>query len=252
MENKSDNEIFSFFQKLLIMAVFSLVFFGCLFVLVLSHPTYQVKALILVDDNSSNTRVSNIVQKLKSITLLQITLQELNYQISPGSDEFDKLHKKIFVKQVPSSNVIEITLTHNAPAEATKIVNKLVEVLIQEDVEEGKLRTQKDLDSVQKALSAITLGKKNLLSETEISRYKFLKEMEENLIKEQVSLQNLNGFSISHIRWIDRAIPILKPRLQLNILAAFGLSFLIGFVAALITGLFLLDFKSSFDNTNEK
>ncbi|MGE5583871.1 MAG: hypothetical protein ACM3X9_15245, partial [Bacillota bacterium] len=131
-------------------------------------------------------------------------------------------------------------------------VNKLVEVLIQEDVEEGKLRTQKDLDSVQKALSAITLGKKNLLSETEISRYKFLKEMEENLIKEQVSLQNLNGFSISHIRWIDRAIPILKPRLQLNILAAFGLSFLIGFVAALITGLFLLDFKSSFDNTNEK
>ena len=103
----------------------------------------------------NNPEVSNIVQKLRSVSLLEKTLRKLNLDTAPDSQEFLTIQKNLFVRQLPPSNTIEITLTHGKIRQAAQIVNTLVETLMQDDLKERREQVQQALQSIQNALITV-------------------------------------------------------------------------------------------------
>lgn len=227
-------------QKAIIVTIFAVVFFICLIQLVFSKPMYQVKASILIQKNDlgvaqidefldfNNPEVSNIVQKLKSVTLLQKTLRQLNYNFPSDSEAFLRIAKNLSVRQVPPSNVIEISLKHRALDEAGQIVNTLVETLMQEDLTERRQKINQALISVQTALTLVhNEGITPPASQGKTGRNSidvFLKEVNEDLYKTEQKLillqSNLSSTQIATIRDIfdppnlDRYKAILIPAEQ--------------------------------------
>jgi capsular polysaccharide biosynthesis protein len=154
-------------QKSIIAVVFITILSVFLGYLLLSTPSYQVRATILIQRNEfgvpqideflvfNNAEVSNVIQKLKSVYLLEKTLQKLNYNLSTTSEEFLRIKKNLSVRQIPGSNAIEISLRHPVLKEATQIVNTLVETLRQDDMMEHRSKIQQALISVQTALALV-------------------------------------------------------------------------------------------------
>lgn len=154
-------------QKALIAGAFIIVFCICLGFLFFSTPVFRVKASILIQGKDlgvpqidrftdfNNPEVSNIVQKLRSVSLLEKTLRKLNLNFAPDSQEFLTIQKNLFVRQLPPSNTIEITLTYSNINDATQIVNTLVETLMQDDLKERREQIQQALESIQTALISV-------------------------------------------------------------------------------------------------
>lgn len=157
-------------QKALIAGAFVIVSLTCLAFLFLSSPVFRVKASILIQakdmgipqidrfTNFNNPEVSNIVQKLRSVSLLEKTLRKLNLNAGPESRLFLTVQRNLFVRQLPPSNTIEISLTHKNLHEATQIVNTLVETLMQDDLKERREQVQQALQSIQNALIMVQTG----------------------------------------------------------------------------------------------
>jgi DNA-binding transcriptional regulator GbsR (MarR family) len=186
-------------QKALIAGAFVIAFCICLGFLFLSTPVFRVKASILIQGKDigvsqidqftdfNNPEVSNIVQKLRSVSLLEKTLRKLNFNPAPDSLEFLNVQKNLFVRQLPPSNTIEISLTYSNISDATQIVNTLVETLMQDDLKERREQIHQALESIQTAL--ISIQTEQLQSGTpaqKSNRYlidNYLKEINDDLYK---------------------------------------------------------------------
>lgn len=163
-------------QKILIFVVFIIVFTGCLIRIYFTPPSYQVKGSILIEkrdisieridqfSEQSNVQINNILQKLKSSSLLSKTLQKLNFAYSITSPEFTVLQKKLNVRHMSPSNVVQITLSHPSGPEAARIVNTLVETLMEDNLLNRREKIKQALDSVQSSLSEIQIEQRQFVS----------------------------------------------------------------------------------------
>ncbi len=210
MADYFNNNSISSQQKSLIAAAFLLALIASLVFFMLTGPTYHVKASILIQTKDTGIpeidqfvklnypEVSNMVQKLKSVNLLQETLEKLGYNYPPDSMEFTQIRKKLRVKQIPYSNVIEISLSYNSLAEATKIVNTLGETLMQNDLKERREKIRQALDSIQTALDQVQADHTqvkppaaNVISTNRNAVDNYLKEVNDDLYRTTQKLLDL-------------------------------------------------------------
>jgi capsular polysaccharide biosynthesis protein len=167
--------------KLLIIITFIIVFLSCLIRIIYSPPVYQVKAAVLIEKRDVSiekvdqlseqtfTQVNNVLQKLKSSSLLHKTLQKLNYPSSPQSPEFTDIQKRLSIRQILPSNVIEVTLSYHSSTQAALIVNTLIETLMDENLVNRRQKVKLALDSVQSSLAEIQSEKLQLAMYTQPS-----------------------------------------------------------------------------------
>lgn len=163
-------------QKVLVIIVFIIVFTGCLVRIFFTPPSYQVKASILIEKRDvsieridqfyeqSFVQINNILQKLKSSSLLNKTLQKLNFTYSLTSPQFTELQKRLNVRHMSPSNVVQITLSHPSAPEAARIVNTLIETLMEDNLLNRREKIKQALDSVQSSLSEIQIEQRQIVS----------------------------------------------------------------------------------------
>lgn len=196
-------------QKALIAGAFVIIFCICLGFLFFSKPVFRVKASILIQSKDlgvpqidrftdfNNPEVSNIVQKLRSVNLLEKTLRKLNFNSAPDSQDFAKIQKNLFVRQLPPSNTIEISLTYSNISEATQIVNTLVETLMQDDLKERRDQIHQALESIQTGLISIQAEQLQPITPAQkTNKYlidNYLKEINDDLYKTLQKLISLKS-----------------------------------------------------------
>lgn len=225
-------------QKAIIVIIFFIVFFACLIQLVFAKPVFQVKASILVEKNDLGVpqideflefnypEVSNIVQKLRSVSLLEKTLRKLNYNFPLGSEEFLRIQKNLSIRQISPSNAIEISLKYRTLDEASQIVNTLAETLMQEDLTERRQKIHEALESIQIALTlAHNEDSASQIIPWNISRNtidNYLKEMNDDLYKTEKKLleyqSNLSTNQIAVIK--DIFAPLNLERYKPTLVSA--------------------------------
>lgn len=147
--------------------VFLIVFWVCFLGMRYFPPVYRVSAAIEVDRRGTDienidhsydqnvVQVNNIVQKLKSATLLQQTLLKLGYDYPIESHEFAVIRDNLSVRPLQPSNVIQITLKYRSALEATQIVNTLVSTLMAENQDSRKAKIDEAINYVTSSLANI-------------------------------------------------------------------------------------------------
>lgn len=130
------------------------VFFAGIYGLKRIPSVYQARATVKVErrgaeieeldqlKEESSVLIGNMIQKLKSNTLLSKTLLRLERDYPIESPEFNQIKKRLQVQKIDSSSVIEVKLRYSEARETARIVNTLLEILMEESQEERKAEVE--------------------------------------------------------------------------------------------------------------
>ncbi|HEX3048427.1 MAG TPA: hypothetical protein VHY08_27005 [Bacillota bacterium] len=222
----------------LVFAIFIIVFLGCFYLITTAPEMYQVKATIQIERKDysiekadqpyeqSIAQLNNTIQKLKSASLLNKTLLKLNYtNMTPESTAFNNLQKRLVIKNIPGSNVIEISLFHKSTLEGTLLVNTLIETLMEENRQSREEEVKQAITYIESSLTEVRtrqlamtapVKRQNVLSGALYSKY--TQDLQTDLQNAEGQLSTLKEPLQAQVRakldaFFDRSLPKNQPRL---------------------------------------
>ncbi len=158
----------------LLIILFIIVSVGGFFGLSALPPQYQSTARILVERQTqdipmldryqilSAVMVRNELERLKSVTLFSKAMERLGLDSRPYSKIFKDYHKKLQVKQLPSSTVIQVQAMTGSAQSAAELINVLIELLMEENRADRKLEIERTTKYIAEKIEEIRIAKQEL------------------------------------------------------------------------------------------
>lgn len=142
-------------RQIVLLFLFSIIiFFAGFYGLKRIPPVYQARATVKVErrgaeieeldqlKEESSVLIGNMIQKLKSNTLLRKALLRLERDYPIESPEFNRIKKNLQAQKIASSSVIEVKLRYSSAQETARIVNTLLEILMEENGNERRAEVE--------------------------------------------------------------------------------------------------------------
>lgn len=166
------------YQKKTVAIIFIIITLGSLAWMLLTPETYKATATIIVEkrepdiekidqlSQQSSAEIYNTIYRLQSTSLIIETLKKLKMNVYSDSPEVMSVQHHLFVKNLRSSNVIEVNLIYPNAAQAALIVNTLIDTMKTNSLKEQSQKLNQALASIKTSLTQIQVQERQIIQDT--------------------------------------------------------------------------------------